>query len=229
MLTLQHAREVADALEREASPVSVILFGSVAREGIGTDLDFLVVTEKEEDRQRVVDTIREKQKRYAIDYFVAGVDRVTELARKGSPFLNLVQREGRVLFMKDALRNWVDLAFEDLGQAEYLHGGGFYRGACFAAQQAVEKAINTELLHRGWELEKIHHIRRLIHIGKEMGLDLVYEEDDIDFLDSIYRVRYPAEEGLLPLKAPGVHESGRAIAIAEGFFKQIPLVSQGKP
>jgi HEPN domain-containing protein/predicted nucleotidyltransferase len=224
MLTLEHAREVADVIQRAAAPVSVILFGSVAREGAGADLDFLVVTEKEEDGQKVARTMRDQQERYAIDYFVADVDRITELVRKGSPFLNLVQREGRVLYMKDALRNWVDLAFEDLRQAQYLHEGEFYRGACFAAQQAVEKALKAELLNRGWELEKIHHIRRLIHLAREMGFQLTCEEDDVDFMDSIYRGRYPAEEGLLPLKAPGFGESRRAIGIVQHIFAQVPLL-----
>jgi len=228
MLTLENAREVTDALERETAPVSVILFGSVAREGSGVDLDFLVVTENEEDGKKVAQTMREQQERYAIDYFVAGVDRITDLARKGSPFLNLVQREGRVLFMKDTLRNWMELAVEDLRQAEYLDQGGFYRGACFAAQQAVEKSLKAELLNRGWELEKIHHIRRLIHIGRDMGLPVTTEEDDIDFLDSIYRGRNPAEEGLLPLNPPGPDESRRAIAIARGIFAQMPLFFRQK-
>jgi HEPN domain-containing protein/predicted nucleotidyltransferase len=224
MLTLEHAREVVDVIQRAAAPVCVILFGSVAREGAGADLDLLVVTETEEDGQKVARTMRDQQEKYAIDYFVADVDRITELARKGSPFLNLVQREGRLLYMKDALRNWVDLAFEDLRQAQYLHDGEFYRGACLAAQQAVEKALKAELLNRGWELEKIHHIRRLIHLAKEMGVQLRCEEDDVDFMDSIYRSRYPAEEGLLPLKAPGFEESRRAIGIAQHILAQVPLL-----
>jgi len=31
--------------------------------------------------------------------------------------------------------------------------------------EAIEKAIKAELLSRGWELERIHNIRRLLTIG----------------------------------------------------------------
>jgi len=44
---------------------------------------------------------------YAIDYFVVTRGRLTELFRSGSPFLTLIQKEGRVLYIKDALREWV--------------------------------------------------------------------------------------------------------------------------
>lgn len=228
MITLDDAKRVSEALVREADPLSVILFGSVARQGSGTDLDFLVVTEDEEGRDRVVKSFRNKQDKYPIDYFVACRGLLNELLRKGSPFLNLIRKEGRVIFMKDSLLIWLKLAVEDFRQAEYLHKGGFFRGACFAAQQAAEKALKAELIKRGWELEKIHHIRRLIYIGKELGLSIEIGDDDLDFLDSIYRGRYPAEEGLLPLSAPGASESSRALVIAGDVLRQIKALNEEK-
>ena len=47
------------------------------------------------------------------------------------------------------------------------------------------------------------------------------DEDDFIFLDSIYRSRYPAEEGLLPLGEPGVLEAKRAIKITKGIVKKL--------
>ena len=47
------------------------------------------------------------------------------------------------------------------------------------------------------------------------------DEDDFIFLDSIYRSRYPAEEGLLPLGEPGAQEAKRAIKIAKGIVKKL--------
>ena len=130
--------------------------------------------------------------------------------------------------MKDAIREWIDLAVEDLRQARYLFEGGFYRGACFAAQQAVEKGIKAELLKRGWELEIIHQIKRLLHLLEEFDLHVQYEEDDVDFLDSIYRGRYPAEEGLLPLKPPVDLDASGSIAVAEALVGQLPLLAHNK-
>ena len=48
MVTIEDAREVARELESKLSPVAVLLFGSVARSGKGTDLDMLIVTEQED-------------------------------------------------------------------------------------------------------------------------------------------------------------------------------------
>jgi HEPN domain-containing protein len=225
MVTITDAKEIAKVLAGELAPVAVIAFGSVARSGKGSDLDLLVVTENEIPDGDVSRSLRPFQKNFPIDHFTTSAGRLTDQFRKGSPFLTMIQKEGRILYMKDAIKEWIDLAVEDLRQARYLLGGGFYRGACFAAQQAVEKGIKAELLKRGWELEKIHHIRRLLHILEEFNLHVQYEEDDVDFLDSIYRGRYPAEEGLLPLKPPVDEDASRSIAVAEALVAQLPSLA----
>ncbi|RJR52282.1 MAG: HEPN domain-containing protein [Desulfobacteraceae bacterium] len=224
MVTLEEAKEVALHLVDTVAPISVIAFGSVATEGQGNDLDLLVVTEQEEMQGEVSASLRSFFKRFAIDCFVSSRAELDRSFRSGSPFLRLVQRQGRVLYMKDALTEWIRLAEEDLREAAYLSKGGFYRGACFAAQQSLEKALKAELLKRGWELERIHSIRRLAAILEGYGLRLQCDEEEIDFLDSIYRGRYPAEEGLLPLKSPGSRDAARAIAAAEKIVSQLPVM-----
>jgi len=82
--------------------------------------------------------------------------------------------------------------------AEVLFNSGHYRGACFHAHQSVEKALKGTLLHAGWELERTHSLRKLAAIAKRYGVEEIHTEDDMDFIDSVYRGRYPAEEGLLP-------------------------------
>lgn len=226
MVTIDDARRVAQTLAEQISPVAVIVFGSVARTGKGSDLDILVVTEQDNMHEVVGEFLRDYYRNFAIDYFVASLDMVTTNFRKGSPFLRMVQKEGRVLYMKNAIEEWKELAFDDLRQARYLLTGKFYRGACFGAQQDVEKAINWELLKRGWELEKIHNIRRLLNISEKFDLYIDCKDDDIDFMDSIYRGRYPAEEGLLPLKYPTREDASRAISIAEGIFSQLKLLTE---
>lgn len=227
MLTIENAREVARELESKLSPVAVLLFGSVARSGKGTDLDILIVTEQEDMQEKVSVCLRDYCKIFPIDFFVASTRMLNEKFRAGSPFLNLIQKEGRILYMKNTLNEWVDLAKEDFRQATYLLKGDFFRGACFAAQQSVEKGLKAALLKKGWNLEKIHHIRRLLGICEEFGVRVEWRDSDIDFMDSIYRGRYPAEEGLLPLKNPDQKEASRAISLARNILGQLQLWKDG--
>jgi HEPN domain-containing protein/predicted nucleotidyltransferase len=223
MVTIEHAKQVAEVLVEKISPLSVIVFGSVAKLGEGSDLDIFVVTEQDDMLNEVRKCLRDYNNRFAIDYFVASRHMVTEKFREGSPFLNLIQKEGRVLFMKNSIKEWNGLVIEDLKQAKYLLDGNFFRGACFAAYQASEKAIKANLLKRGWDLEKSHNIRRLFSISEDYNAKIVCDDDDIDFMDSIYRGRYPAEEGLLPLKAPTRKDAMRIIKIADNIIGQLEL------
>ena len=222
MVTLKEAKEVAKRLIEEIEPEALIVFGSVAREGKGEDLDLLIVTDKEEDT--VKKALKPFYHQFAIDYLTVTAKTLDEEFKKGSPFLRLIQREGRALYMKDSLRQWRELALEDFAQARYLFEGGYWRGVCFNAQQAMEKAIKAELLARGWELERIHNIRRLLTITKDYGISVKIEDEDIDFIDAIYRGRYPAEEGLLPLKTPSREDAERALRIAESLLSQLNLL-----
>ena len=223
MAALEQAREVAAKLIRDVSPVAVILFGSVARTGTGNDLDLLVVTDREDMHGRVSASLREFYRRFSIDYFVATATAITEEFRKGSPFLSAIQKEGKLLYMRDSLREWVSLSIDDLKQAQHLFNGGFFRGACFAAQQANERGLKAELLQKGWELERTHSIRRLLSISEQYGLEIQYDEGEIDFIDSIYKGRYPAEQGLLPLKHPTNEDARRAISIARNILMQLSV------
>jgi hypothetical protein len=45
--------------------------------------------------------------------------------------------------------------------------------------------------------------------------------DEAVFLNSVYRGRYPTEEGLLPHGGPGVEDARRTLRAAEGFLKDL--------
>ena len=224
MVTLEDARTVSEALAERILPVAVIVFGSVAKSGQGNDLDLLVVTGEDTPGESVGLALRDFYERFAIDYFVASAEALTREFMGGSRFLRLVQREGKVLYMKEPLKKWIELALEDFRQAKYLFGGGFYRGACFHAQQSVEKALKAELLRKGWELERLHNIRRLLAICLHYNIHLEWEDTEIDFLDSVYRGRYPAEEGLLPLNPPDMVDGKLAVETAEKLLKQLGII-----
>lgn len=130
MVTIADAGKVARFLEAELSPVAILLFGSVARSGEGDDLDILIVTDQEDMHETVGVCLHGYGKHFPIDYFVASTRLLNEQFRKGSPFLNLIQDEGKILYMKSTSNEWIDLSQEDLRQANYLMAGHFYRGAC---------------------------------------------------------------------------------------------------
>ena len=129
--------------------------------------------------------------------------------------------------MKDIVAEWVKQAEEDLKVAEYLLDGGYFRSACFHSQQSVEKSIKAGLLKEGWELEKIHTIRRLISICKGYNIHVDIADEEITFIDSIYKGRYPAETGLLPLGEPSKKDAEKVLGIAKRIVKGIQEILRG--
>ncbi len=224
---LKDVYEIADTIRRVSNPDAIILFGSIADKGEGCDIDLLIVSNSK-DEKRIKDSLKPFYCRHAIDAFTVSKGRLKELYFKGSPFLRLIQREGKLICMKNPLKQWLESARYDLEQAEYLYEGGFFRGTCYSCQQAMEKIIEWALLKKGWELEKTHSIRRLAAIAGDYGVKLRLKDEEMDFVDGIYRGRYPAEEGLLPLGAPAKRDAKKALSIAQKVFKQVEASGQGK-
>ena len=127
--------------------------------------------------------------------------------------------------MKDSIRQWFGQAKEELGMAECLLSSDYCRGACYHSQQAIEKAIKGVLIREGWELERIHSIRLLTSLARRYGIMLKITEEDIDFIDGIYRGRYPAEEGLLPTGIPTKEDATRALRVAADCLQQLVSIS----
>lgn len=212
---------VRDAVVEAVDPVEIILFGSVAQTSSGNDLDLLVVTEDcdgapgNESARELTTALRSFKRTFAIDHYVLTRSQFAQEFRRGSVFLRTIVSEGICIYMREGIKAWVQQAEEDLRTAEYLRSGGFFRGACHHAQQSVEKSIKTMLLERGWELEKIHNIHRLLVIAEDYRLPAPLHSADVDFMDEIYRGRYPAESGLLPLGSPTRDDADRALSIAK--------------
>ncbi len=77
------------------------------------------------------------------------------------------------------------------------------------------------LLHAGWELERTKRLRKLAAIGKRYGVEEILTEDDMDFIDSVYRGRYPAEEGLLTTGEPTREETKRIVQAVSTALKRL--------
>lgn len=233
MATFKDAIEVAASIVKAINPISIVLFGSVAREGTGADLDLLVVTDDQAGSGQAFQadlvlhhSLKRFYKKFAIDPFVISLSSLNEYHAKGSPFLWQISREGRSLYMKEAVKEWLKQAADELKMAGYLLQGEFFKGACYHAQQCVEKAIKARLLGKGWTLEKTHSLERLNAIGKDYKIKLNLTDEEIVFIDSIYRGRYPAEAGLLPLGEPLEEDAKKAVDIAGRLFKRVKTASK---
>ena len=220
MPVMDEVREVVEVIKSVGKPDAVILFGSIARESEGNDIDLLIVGSRKNEK-KLTKSLYPFFKKYPLDTFFVSKRKLKELYYGGSPFLRLIQREGRLLYMQNSLKDWHDSGLEDFRQAEYLLEGGFYKGVCFSSQQAVEKLMKWVLLKKGWELEKIHSIRRLASIAENLGIRIPLQDEDMDFIDGIYRGRYPGEEGLLPLGSPTQKDAKKALQIAKKIIKEL--------
>ena len=221
VVTRRTASLVRDAVVEAIDPVEIILFGSLAEHSSGNDLDLLVVADDRDGAARadiaheLTTALRPFKRSFDIDDYVLTHSEFTEQFRRGSVFLRKIVSQGICIYMKEGIEAWRRQADEDLRTAEYLLSGGFYRGACYHSRQCVEKSIKTLLLQRGWDLEKIHGIHRLAAIAEDYRLQLPLRTADIDLMDEIYRGRYPAESGLLPLGTPTREDADRSVAIAQ--------------
>jgi HEPN domain-containing protein len=224
MVTLKEAKDVTNSIVKGLQPLSVVLFGSVAKEGTGNDLDLFILVDDTDDIIRtnllLSKSLKRFYKAFDIDSFIIRRSLAKEYYCKGSPFLKLISVEGRLLYMKNAVQEWLKQSEEELDTAAYLLEGGYFKGACYHAQQAIEKAAKTLLFSKGWDLEKTHSMERLAAIAKDYKVKLNINDEEMVFIDNIYRGRYPIETGLLPLGQPSDQDAERAVQIARRMIKQ---------
>ena len=95
--------------------------------------------------------------------------------------------------------DWFDQANRDLAHAEDAGAAGRHEWACFAAQQAAEKAVKALHLFRGQEAWG-HVVAKLLHeLGDAVGAPLI---DKAKVLDNFY----------LPTRYPNGHPEGPPFA-----------------
>ena len=87
---------------------------------------------------------------------------------------------------------WLKKAQEDLNWTRANIKGEIYYGACFTAQQAVEKALKAFLLHHQKKLIKIHDVSALLEecilIDDSFS---ALRETVLPLVDYYVQVRYP--------------------------------------
>lgn len=87
--------------------------------------------------------------------------------------------------MSNRSKDWLEQAQRDLGLAEYSQNDGYHEWACFAAQQAAEKAVKALHLHLRQEAWG-HVVARLL---SELPEDVKVPQDLVEkgrVLDNFY-------------------------------------------
>ena len=130
MIHDNQTKETVEAIIKAVHPISIVMFGSVAKKGHGNDLDLMIVVDgKNESVSKTQMTLHQclvgVYKQYAIDPFVVTESALKRAYSKRSPFLRMITREGKVLYMKNAEFEWSRQAQEETATAEYLFQGKF--------------------------------------------------------------------------------------------------------
>jgi len=110
MVTIEDAKEVSNVIIDSIDPISILVFGSVAKKGIGEDLDLLIIVDDIAEKTRDIHLkthkcLKNYYKKFDIDPFIIQISIFNKYYSKGSPFLNLILKEGRTLYMKGAIDN----------------------------------------------------------------------------------------------------------------------------
>ena len=75
--------------------------------------------------------------------------------------------------------------------------------------------LKALLIEKGLKPARTHDVVDLSRTVREAGWPFGMEMEDAVFLNSVYRGRYPAEEGLLPHGEPTREDAERAVGAAE--------------
>jgi HEPN domain-containing protein/predicted nucleotidyltransferase len=216
---------VLERLVAGYNPDRIILFGShaVGRARDVSDVDLLIVKDTEHDplaRRIEVERLL-SDRRIPLDLFVYTPKELWQLFAAGSPFIEEVFETGRVLYMRKTTDAWLAEAEDEFESASILLDNHKYRAACLHSQQCVEKALKALILEKGRRPSRTHDIVDLLNGVRMDGWPVALEMDEAVYLNSVYRGRYPTEEGLLPHGEASREDAGRALKAAETIMYQV--------
>ncbi len=204
-------------------PESIILFGSraagTARET--SDFDLLIVTSagaRPVERRAIAERAL-LDRAVPLDIFVYTPQEMLYLHSIGSPFIDEVLETGRVLYVRKATEQWIRDSEDELSSARVLQENGKHRAACFHSQQCVEKCLKALIIEKSEKPEKTQDILELNSHVRRLGWTVDLDGEEAVFLNSIYKGRYPSEEGLLPHGEPTESDARRAVTSAERVFR----------
>lgn len=94
------------------------------------------------------------------------------------------------------VHTWLEFANYDLKTAKWNLQGKIYTSACYASQQAAEKALKALILAQGAHIPKVHSLDRLITELHKLQIDTSEIKEKAQALDPYYiSTRYPGQYG----------------------------------
>jgi len=228
---LSNVEAVLQRLIDAYDPERVILFGSHATGAAEreSDIDLLIVKETDRrptDRRIEVERLL-SDRRIPLDILVYTPQELRDLYAAGSPFVEDVIETGRVLYMRKATGGWLADAQEELEMAAVLFEHRKNRGVCIHSQQCVEKGLKALILEKGRRPARTHDLVELLNLVTADGWSVGLPMDAAVFLNSVYRGRYPTEEGLLPHGEPTEEDARQALNAAETLVKDLHSILKG--
>jgi HEPN domain-containing protein/predicted nucleotidyltransferase len=225
MNMLRTVKDITERLVEYYEPDRIILYGSYGteKERTDSDIDLLIIkkTEKYLIERRIEAERILSDRLIPVDITIYTPEEVRYLFSVGSPFIEEVMEKGRLLYMRKVTSSWIKDVEEELDSAVILYEHGKYRGACYHSQQCVEKGLKTLILEKGEKPKRIHDIIELHNIVKKMGWEIDITIDDAVYLNSIYKGRYPTEEGLLPHGDPSKEDAEKAVAVSRVVVERL--------
>lgn len=229
---LKNLRDVKQKLIHHYDPERIILYGSYGTKKANkdSDIDLLIIKNTDKgpmERQIEVEKIL-SDRSIPLDIKVFTSQEVRFLFSLGSPFIEEVVEKGRLLYMRKATFIWVKEAEEELESAVILFEHKKFKGTCYHCQQCVEKGLKTLIIEKGKKPGRIHDIVELFNTVTTIGYDIPLTMDDAILLNSIYRGRYPTEEGLLPHGEPSPEDTQRAVTASEELLKTVKTLLRNR-
>jgi uncharacterized protein len=225
---LENLEDISRRLIAECDPEKIILFGSrvAGIDNEGSDIDLAIVKETEKrplERRIEVETLL-ADRTVPIDIVVYTPEEMRTLYSQGSPFIEEIVEKGRLLYMRKVTAAGLRDAEEERESANVLYENGRHRSACYHSQQAVEKGLKAILLEKGQRPQRTHDIVELHNAVMKTGSDSGLSMEEAVYLSSIYKGRYPTEEGLLPHGDPSRSDTERAVLSAKRFIERLKLL-----
>jgi len=114
-------------------------------------------------------------------------------------------------------RDWISKAKKDLRRARVLLTDGDTEGAGFHLQQAIEKYLKGYLLLKGWELQYVHDLVKLLNSATNYDSSFEEFRPLCEQVTEYYiLVRYPLSE-----EAPDVAELEQALSKTDELCSKI--------
>ncbi len=225
---LQTLEEITQRLVDRYEPERIIVFGSRAtgNSGVESDIDLLVIKDTAQgpiDRRCEVERLL-GDRGIALDLLVYTPREIWDLYLAGSPLIEAIVETGQVLYMRKITESWQKNAEDEYQTASLLFDHRRYRASCYHSQQCVEKALKAPLLEKGHRPPRTHDLVELRTRVRHLSYTIAPSTDDAAFLNSIYRGRYPSEEGLLPAGEPTESHARRALDGARAIVDDLDRI-----